>query len=260
MVITNKQKARAYHTAVSEYDVATVEAMVNEDYIQHNARVSTGRSPFITLLLDLKKHNTKIQNIRIFQDGSHVIMHHLWRNAIPFGANEKVAFHIIHFDHDGFIAEHWSVMTDHARPNPSGRSLIDGQTQIEDLKDTEKNKAKVVELFGFLTGAKKDDLQFIISRFFLPAYHQHHPEIADGIKGFDEAIRTGTLEMTYSRQHKVFGSGNFVLSISEGFYNNKSTAYYDLFRFEKGMIAEHWNVYQEIPTSGLANNNTMFNF
>jgi predicted SnoaL-like aldol condensation-catalyzing enzyme len=66
MVITNMQKAQAYHSAVSEYDVATIEAMVREDYIQHKPHVPTGRSPFLTLLTHLKKHHSKIENIRIF--------------------------------------------------------------------------------------------------------------------------------------------------------------------------------------------------
>jgi predicted SnoaL-like aldol condensation-catalyzing enzyme len=256
----NIEKARAYHTAVSDYEVATVEKMVCEDYIQHNPHVPTGRAAFIALFPRLKKNNTKIENVRIFQDGSHVVMHHLWKNAVPFGAEEKVAFHIIRFDHGELIAEHWSVMMDNAVRNPSGRSLIDGQTKIEDLNDTNENKAKVVELFGFLTKAEIKDFEKIFPRFFLPAYHQHASDVADGIKGFAEAIRNGKLEPKYCRQHKVFGSGNFVISICEGTQRKKPTAFYDLFRFEKGMIAEHWSVYQEIPASNLANENTMFNF
>ncbi|HXH31937.1 MAG TPA: nuclear transport factor 2 family protein [Bacteriovoracaceae bacterium] len=260
MILTHKQLAQAYHTAVSEHDVATVAAMTREDYIQHNPRVPTGRAAFLALFPFLKKHNTKIQNIRIFQDGSHVIMHHLWKNAVPFGADAKVAFHIIRFDHAGLIAEHWSVMTDIAAFNPSGRSLIDGQTEIEDLSDTDKNKEKVVELFGLLTKATTEEFEKIFPEFFLPAYHQHNSDVADGIKDLSEAIQSGRLELNYSRQHKVFGSGNFILSICEGTHRKECTAFYDLFRFDKGMIAEHWSVYQEIPTSGLANDNTMFNF
>lgn len=244
---TNKQKAQTYHSAVSGYDVDIVQAMICEDYIQHNPRVPTGSAAFLALFPNLKKHNTKIQNIRIFEDGPFVIMHHLWKNAIPFGAEEKVAFHIIRFDQEGLIAEHWSVMTDVAPKNSSGRTLIDGPREIENLEETDKNKEKVVELFSAINKGEKN-----YSNFFLPNYHEHHPDLADGM--------VGKLEINYKHQHKVFGSGNFVLSISEGTYGKTLTAFYDLFRFKKGMIAEHWCVYQEIPTSGLANENGMFGF
>jgi predicted SnoaL-like aldol condensation-catalyzing enzyme len=35
-------------------------------------------------------------------------------------------------------------------------------------------------------------------------------------------------------------------------------AFYDLFRMEDGMIVEHWDVIQPVPTEGLANTNGMF--
>lgn len=255
-----KQKAMIYHKAVSEYDIAAIEKMVCQDYIQHNPRVPTGRAAFLALIPNLKKHNTKIQNIRIFEDGPYVIMHHLWKNAIPFGADEKVAFHIIRFDQEDLIAEHWSIMADNAGTNLSGRSLIDGPTEIKDLNDTDKNKAKMLELFKLLVKAKIQDFEKIFTGFFLPSYHQHNLDMQDGIQGLVSAIQQGKLQISYQIQHKVFGSGNFVLSICEGTYFSRPTAFYDLFRFEEGMIAEHWSVYQEIPKQGLANENTMFNF
>ena len=56
------------------------------------------------------------------------------------------------------------------------------------------------------------------------------------------------------------GEGDFVLTISEGIWNEKRQAFYDLLRFENGKAVEHWDVIQEIPTEGLANNNGMFGF
>lgn len=207
MSLTNKEKAKIYHNAVSNYDLAKIEAMVCENYIQHNPMVPTGRAAFLALIPKLKEHNTKIQNLRIFQDGSHVIMHHLWKNAVPFGAQEKIAFHIIRFDQRGLIAEHWSVMTDTAK--------IDGATEVTDLEKTKQNKELIARHFANLKNQK---------------------------------------------QHKVFGSGNFALSISEGIQNDKPTAFYDLFRIKNDLIADRWNIYQEIPQTNLANDNTMFGF
>lgn len=260
MSLTNIQKAKTYHSAVSAYDVETIRKMVREDYIQHNPRVPTGRAAFLDLIPRLREHGTEIENARIFGDGSLVVMHHRWKNAHPFGAPEKVAFHIIRFDQAGLICEHWSVMADPQAPNPSGRSMIDGPTKVEDLDDTEANKEKTAALFSSLIGARPEDFEAALYRFFSPDFHQHHPALADGISGIAAAVANGSFAPTYERQHAVLGSGNFVLSICEGREREKPTAFYDLFRFEKGMIAEHWSIYQEIPTTGLANANTMFNF
>ena len=252
MNLTNKEKAKIYHKAVSNYDLATIESMVCENYIQHNPYVPTGRAAFLALIPQLQKHNSKIQNIRIFQDGDHVIMHHLWQQAIPFGADQKVAFHIIRFDQNGLIAEHWSVMTDLTKNNLSNRSLIDGPTEITDLENTEKNKSLVIQLFNSLVQSEAHTYKDIFQNYFQSNFYQHHPSMSDGINGF--------LPSQYRRQHKVFGSGNFVLSISEGLHNIKPTAFYDLFRIEGDLIAEHWSIYQEIPQTNLANRNTMFGF
>jgi predicted SnoaL-like aldol condensation-catalyzing enzyme len=234
--------------------------MIRPDYIQHNPRVPTGREPFLALLDNLKKHDTRIQNVRIFQDERHVIMHHLWKNAVPFGAQEKVAFHIIRFDDADMIAEHWSVMTDFSAENPSQRTLIDGENRIGESPDTRSNKAKVAELYRLLISAERLEYSSIFKDFFAPDFKQHHPKMADGIAGFAQAVQNGVLNINFTRQHKVFGSGNFVLSISEGTEHGVPTAFYDLFRLEGGLIVEHWSVYQEIPLVGLANDNTMFNF
>lgn len=257
MNLTNKQKAQIYHTAVSNYDLAKIEAMVDKDYIQHNPRVPTGRAAFLALIPNLQKHNSKIKNMRIFQDGSHVIMHHLWQNAIPFGAPEKAAFHIIRFDQAGLIAEHWSVMSDLAAANLSGRTLLDGPTEILDLIKTDQNKAKVTELFRLLISGSSENRLQILRKFFLPEFHQHHPDLKDGVESFCEFVGA---RIKFKKQHQVFGSGNLVLSISEGFIGETPMAFYDLFRLDLGMIAEHWSVHQDIPTTGLANDNTMFDF
>ncbi len=253
-----KAKARAYHTAVSEYDQATVMAMVREDYIQHNPKVPTGRAAFVQVLPKLRDHKTKIVNIRMLNDGPYVIMHHVWINADPFGAKEMAAFHVIRFDADGLIAEHWNVMAEMTGPNSSGRSLVDGGTVISDFETGDENRAKVMKFFDVWIKGRPEQMADAMPGLFGPRFRQHHPAVTDGIEGYRAA--SGVLNIGYKRQHRVFGEGNFVLSIAEGALRGKATAFYDLFRFESGLIAEHWSIYQEIPTEGQANDNTMFNF
>jgi predicted SnoaL-like aldol condensation-catalyzing enzyme len=53
--------------------------------------------------------------------------------------------------------------------------------------------------------------------------------------------------MKYDVIHRVLGEGNFVLTVSEGSFGGAPTAFYDLFRVERGTIAEHWDTLETIP-------------
>lgn len=258
--MTNKEKAKKYHTAVSNYDESSVEQMVCENYIQHNIKVPTGRSAFVSFLPTLKEYGSKIENIRMLEENQHIIMHHKWLNANPFGFNESAAFHIIRFDDNGLIAEHWNVMEEISALNSSGRSLIDGETAINDLEYTERNKATITEWFDVLVHENEEKIVDSVPRFFQDDFHQHNSQLADGAERFCKAIRGKSLFQYYEKQHALFGEGNFVLSIGEGVRSDKKIALYDLFRLKDGKIAEHWNIYQDIPQEGIANDNTMFNF
>ncbi|WP_074408951.1 nuclear transport factor 2 family protein [Aquimarina megaterium] len=258
--MNNKEKAKAYHTAVSQYNESIIKEMVHENYIQHNPRVPSGRAAFISMIPKLKEYGSKIENIRMLEDDQHIIMHHKWINATPFGFNEAVAFHIIRFDYHGLIAEHWNVMTAIAPPNLSGRSLFDGETKIKDLKKTESNKSIITELFSTLTNKNVETIVETIPNFFQTNFHQHNVALADGVRNLIHAIQDESLFPRYKKQHAVFGEGNFVLSISEGVFARKNSALYDLFRLEEEKIVAHWSIYQDIQTQNLANNNTMFNF
>lgn len=148
--MTNKEKAKLYHQAVSEYDIGTIENLVHENYIQHNPNVPTGRAAFVSLIPKLKEHKTKIENKRIMQDGDYVFMHHKWINAIPFGAQTMVAFHVIRFNEEGLIAEHWNVISKIELSN------IEGETKIIDLDKTMENKLIVINLIESLILDTKD--------------------------------------------------------------------------------------------------------
>ena len=216
-----KKLAKLYHGAVSEYDSETIIKMVDVDYIQHNLKVPSGRDAFVSFLPKLKEHHSKIENILMLQDGPYIIMYHMWENAEPFGFETALAFHILRFNERGLIAEHWNVMKVFQESSFSKR-----EAEICDLDKTNNNKV-------------------IISAM-----------LKTRISSYDKAGD----EPEYTKQHAIFGEGNFVLSVCEGSYLSRNSALYDLYRLENGLIVEHWNIYQEIPTEGLANNNTMFDF
>ena len=258
----NKEIVGTFLGAVMKQDTATMRQLANADYIQHNPFVPTGLDPFIGLLPVLKEHGTYAENVRMFQDGNYVFMHNIWHNAKPFGADEMVAFDIIRVDENGKVAEHWDAMTVLINETASGRTQTDGSTTVEDLDKTEANKALAVSLIeDVLMGKNPSKIGEYISS---EAYHQHNPQIKDGLNGIVEAVEYLTSQnnmFKYTKIHKVLGEGNFILTVSEGEWNGGNKhVFYDLFRMEEGKIVEHWDVIQEIPTEGLAHNNGMFGF
>ena len=259
--MTNKEIVGTFLGAVLSNDPATMREFANTDYIQHNPFIPTGLEPFIQLLPVLQENGTTAENIRMFQDGNYVFMHNIWRNAKPFGADEMVSFDIIRVDEDGKVAEHWDAMTPLVKETASGRTQTDGPTKATDLDKTEANKALAKAIIeDVLMGKNPGNITKYISA---EQYHQHNPDIKDGLNGIVEAVQYLTAQnnmFRYTKIHKVLGEGNFVLTVSEGEWNGTTNVFYDLFRFEDGKAVEHWDIIQPIPTEGLANTNGMFGF
>ena len=259
--MTKSETAMAFVKAVTSQDETTVRSLANVDYIQHNPFVPTGLDPFISLFPVLKENGTAAKAARVIEDGDFVMLHQLWTGAKPFGADEMVSFDILRFDKDGKIAEHWDALMPNTPPNPSGRTLLDGPTEVKDLDKTEANKALVQNLvMDVLHGKNPGKITDYIST---ETYHQHNPAIRDGLDGVQEAFQyliDNNDMFQYKTLHKIMGQGNFVLTINEGEWHGKGHVFYDLFRVEGGKVVEHWDVIQEIPTEGLAHDNGMFGF
>ena len=259
--MSKKETVGAFLGAVLQQDTANMTALANADYIQHNPFIPTGLEPFIQMLPVLQESGTTAENIRMFEDGNYVFMHNIWRNAKPFGADEMVSFDIIRLDENGKVAEHWDAMTALVKETANGRTQTDGPTEATDLDKTEANKALAKALVEDILMGKNPNK--ITDYLNAEQYHQHNPDIKDGLSGIMEAVEYLTSQnnmFKYTKIHKVLGEGNFVLTVSEGEWNGTSNVFYDLFRFENGKAVEHWDVIQPIPTEGLANKNGMFGF
>lgn len=259
--MSKKEIVGTFLGAALKNDPTTMRELANVDYIQHNPFIPTGLEPFIQMLPVLQENGTTAENIRMFQDGNYIFMHNIWKNAKPFGAEEMVSFDIIRLDENGKIAEHWDAMTAAIKETASGRTQTDGPTLTQDLGKTAENKAIAKAMVeDILMGKNPDKITDYIST---AQYDQHNPDIKDGLTGIVEAVEYLTAQnnmFKYTKIHKVLGEGNFVLVVSEGEWNGKQQAFYDLLRFENGKAVEHWDVIQEIPTEGLANQNGMFGF
>lgn len=259
--MNKKETVGTFLGSVIQGETSTMRALANEDYIQHNPFIPTGLEPFIKMLPVLEENGTTAENKRMFEDGDYVFMHNIWRNAQPFAAEEMVSFDIIRLDENGKVAEHWDAITALVAERASGRSQTDGPVTVQDLDKTEENKALAVSLIeDVLMGKAPENITKHIST---EQYDQHNPGIKDGLSGIVEAVEYLTAQnnmFKYTKIHKVLGQGNFVLTVSEGEWSGKPQVFYDLFRAENGKLVGHWDVIQEIPTEGLANDNGMFGF
>lgn len=219
-------------------------AYINPDkYIQHNLGVGDGLAGFGAVLQQLPKGSARADTVRVFQDGDFVFAHTDYNFYGP-----KIGFDIFRFE-NGRIVEHWDNLQEKsAASNPSGRTMLDGATQVTDLDKTVVNKALVRNFVDdILVNGRMDKLA---GYYDGDSYLQHNPAIADGVSGLGAALQAMAKQgvtMKYDRVHRVLGEGNFVLAASEGSFAGKQVAFYDLFRVQAGKIAEHWDTIEPIP-------------
>lgn len=236
-----KQKATAVLKSIETGDSEAAAAINAEKYTQHNLGVGDGIAGFGEALAQLPEGSARVNTVRVIQDGNFVVAH---TDYDFFGP--KVGFDIFLFE-DGLIVEHWDNLIETAEPNPSGRTQVDGPTEIEDLELTDANKALALTFVEtvLVNGETSNITDFVNPEH----YHQHNPAVADGLDGLGvalEAFAEAGIVMAYDTIHAVLGEGNFVLAVSEGTFGGEPTSYYDLFRMADGRIVEHWDVIEPI--------------
>lgn len=256
-VTDNKRIVQSALTEViAERKVDAVDRYFTESYIQHNAMMPSGSAPikkFLSKPID-PDAPTPPPNVthRIIGEGDLVATHSTYYN---FGPKPLVAFDVFRVE-DGRIAEHWdNLIPLEEKPNPSGRTQVDGATDITDLDKTAANKAHVVDMVQrmFIDRERIKPTEFISTETYL----QHNPAAGDGLKGLQKLMkenRAKGIKMAYERIGLVVAEGNFVLTAVEGRINETPTAFYDLWRLEDGLIVEHWDVISPIQTAKLPPN------
>jgi predicted SnoaL-like aldol condensation-catalyzing enzyme/truncated hemoglobin YjbI len=251
---TNTENAIAINKAVQSGDAERAAALVTENYIQHTPNVADGKAGLQMLITKIKNKEIpapKINNVRSFEDGEFVVLHHdvNW-------PNRKAMFEIFRFE-SGLAAEHWSGIADHPETTANGHSMLDGVAEIKDKNLTQKNKDFVKSFVQtVLINGQFDRLL----DFYHPEIIQHNPfvdnTVAGLLRGLEELQKQG-MSIEIKKIVKVLGEGNFVLVCSEGRFAGRNTAFFDLFRVDKGIIVEHWDVLQVIPDK-MAHDNGFF--
>lgn len=112
-----------------------------------------------------------------------------------------------------------------------------------------------------LKGVFEDGDTAVVDRYVRPDYIQHNPLAPDGaetLKGLAGVVSGQFPDAVYDIE-RVVSQGDLVLVHSNVVLTpgTRGSAVFDIFRFQGGRIAEHWDVAQEVPESS-ANGNDMF--
>jgi predicted SnoaL-like aldol condensation-catalyzing enzyme len=254
MTTLKKDQIRALLKSIETGNPASV-AVVNEaKYIQHNPQTHEGSEGLAALFKRLSKTEPRVNMVRGFEDGAFVFA----QMEYDF-SSRKICFEVFRFE-DGQAVEHWDNIQERLGPNQSGHSMVDGSIEVVDLELTESNRTHARSFIEIvLVGGQIDRLTDYVAE---TGYVDHNPRLGDGISILRSALEAkdeGRRRIDYHRIHRVLAEGNFVLCVSEGNYDGIPSAFYDLFRLDKGKIVEHWDTTEKIaPRSEWKNDNGKF--
>ncbi|MGH1464886.1 MAG: nuclear transport factor 2 family protein [Cognatishimia sp.] len=234
-------------------------AHTGDRYTQHSTGVGDGQQGFADFFAPFLENNPirDIQVRRVIEDGQYVFVHVY--QSLNHGEAQWVTADLFDTDDNDKVIEHWDVIQEFATETKSGRSMVDGPTEIEDLDQTKANKALVQEFCdAILIGGQYDRATDFIST---EQYDQHNPGCADGLAGFGvfaaELAQAGR-SMRYWKVHKLIGQGNFVVTLSHVQMANEHYCVFDIFRLKDGKIVEHWDIQEKILAPEEWNNQGKF--
>jgi predicted SnoaL-like aldol condensation-catalyzing enzyme len=227
-------------------DATAVDRYFGESFIQHDPNIADGLAGMKSFATEVASSpSADVTIYRTLVDGDLVLLHCRYEGVARY-AGPAIAFDLFRFK-DGKIVEHWGGQEPEAPPNLSGRTQVDGPTEVLDREKTEANRTLVRTYRETVMVALRFDR---IEEFIEGAhYAQHASKIGDGIARLRDRIASVAKEggQLYLTPRRFVAEGNFVLVLSEGDLPSGPTALYDLFRVENRKIVEHWDVLTPIP-------------
>jgi predicted SnoaL-like aldol condensation-catalyzing enzyme len=227
-------------------DATAVDRYFGESFVQHDPNLADGLAGMKSFAAEVASSPTAdITIYRTLVDGDFVLLHSRYDGVGRYSAS-AIAFDLFRFK-DGKIVEHWGAQEPEAPPNLSGRTQVDGPTEVLDREKTEANRTLVRSYRETVMVSLRFDR---IEEFIEGAhYAQHASKIGDGIARLRDRIAGVAKEggQLYLTPRRFVAEGNFVLVLTEGDLPSGPTALYDLFRVENGKIVEHWDVLTPIP-------------
>ncbi|NME66647.1 nuclear transport factor 2 family protein [Flammeovirga aprica] len=239
------------HEALDKY--------IGDRYTQHSTGVADGKEGFLEFFIPFLKRNPvrDIRIVRTIEDGQYVFTHA--HQSLNNGEWYYVTADIFDTDSNDKIIEHWDVIQEEVKETVSGRSMVDGATEIEDEDKTEENRKLITEFVNnILIGGAFDQVSNYIST---DEYLQHSPTVGDGLEGFGkfaQELAAAGRAMQYEKVHKILVQGNFAATLSKVKFGEEDWCIIDIFRMKNGKIVEHWDVQEVIGPKDTWNNSGKF--
>ena len=245
-----------------EGDTEVVDRYVRPDYIQHNPIAADGAETLKGLagVMNQQFPDAEYDVERVVAQGDLVLVHS--NVVLTPGSRGSAVFDIFRFQ-GGRIAEHWDVAQAVPESSANGNDMFSTVSRPRTGEPgpawlTPYSEKLVTKAFDRLLVRK--DLS-AIDTYWGPEYHQHNPNIADGVKGVKAGLGAYFQQfpdLAVSRK-RVIAEGDLV-AVHSHYVNapgERGQAVIDLFRVRNGKIVEHWDALQDVPETS-ANDNTMF--
>lgn len=218
---------------------AAVTKYTGARYTQHSTGVRDGVEGFVEFFEPFIARNPKrhIDIVRGWEDGQYVFVHAY--QSLNDGESQWVTTDFFDTDENDKIIEHWDIIAPFRGANASGRTAIDGPTEITDFDKTVENKQVVRDMLQQVLVRGGDVNR--IDEFIAEGYLQHNPEVPDGLTAFRKLALDPNRPLWYSEIVLLVGKGNFVASLCKAEFDGKPYAQADIFRLEDGKIVEHWD-------------------
>lgn len=119
---------------------------------------------------------------------------------------------------------------------------------------SQHQKQQVVELLKSIETGDTKPVAYLNAN----KYIQHNLAVGDGLAGFGAVLQQLPKGSAKVNTVRVFQDGDYVFTHTEyNFFGPKVG--FDIFRFENGLIVEHWDNLQQTPESNNPSGNTMLN-
>jgi predicted SnoaL-like aldol condensation-catalyzing enzyme len=213
-----------------------------EDFVDRSGATTDGRRGFVGPYEPLLRRfpDRFVRPVRGFEDGSKVFLHSY--QSFGRGQVSQVGIDVFDTDAEDHVTARWNVTVPTVPRSRSGRSQIDGPTDLTDLDRTDANKDLVRR---FITDVMIDGRRDRLDRYVDPhSYAEHSPDMPEGQHGFRHRLDHHAAAGSPVRYHEIVlmvGRGNYVVTLSTATLGTAPYRVFDIYRIGGGHIVEHWD-------------------
>jgi len=256
---SNRDRAIAAMNAIYvEKDLGAVDTYFDKSVIRHDPYASADGAAAFKADLAGSLQATGWASHRAYEQDDLVVLHDEY-DDVPAAGSTTIGFDLFRFA-SGKIAEHWTCRQLDPGTYASGHTMVDGPTDLDPAVDTTASADVVVTPgVGFVPIVIIGGQFQQVGNYVQPDVTQHDPLIADGLQGLGAGFAAPPLDtLRVVDVPESLAENQFVFTRSRGTLTwdaqkqdspNNPTVYCDLFRVDRGKIAEHWDVIQLDPNS-----------